>query len=48
MKWDVSFHLLHLPFFDEGGKGTWKGEELEILGRNIVRLAKAIKKAKLL
>jgi len=36
------------PFFDETGKGTWQKKELEILGRNIVRLAKVIKKAKLL
>jgi multimeric flavodoxin WrbA len=36
------------PFFDEGGKGTWRKQELEILGRNIVRLARVIKKAKLL
>jgi multimeric flavodoxin WrbA len=36
------------PFFDEGGKGTWQKKELEILGGNIVRLAKVIKKAKLL
>jgi multimeric flavodoxin WrbA len=36
------------PFFNESGKGTWQKKELEILGRNIVRLAKVIKKANLL
>jgi multimeric flavodoxin WrbA len=36
------------PFFDESGKGTWQKKDLEILGRNIARLAKVIKKAKLL
>jgi multimeric flavodoxin WrbA len=34
------------PYFNENEKGTWQKEELEILGRNIVRLAKAIKKIK--
>ncbi len=36
------------PFFNENEKGTWQKKELEILGRNIVRLAKVIKKVKLL
>jgi multimeric flavodoxin WrbA len=36
------------PFFNEKGKGTWQKKDLEILGRNIVRMARAIKKAKLL
>jgi multimeric flavodoxin WrbA len=36
------------PFFNEKGKGSWQKKELEILGRNIVRLAKWIKRAKLL
>lgn len=36
------------PFFNENEKGTWQKKELEILGRNIVRLARVIKKAKLL
>jgi multimeric flavodoxin WrbA len=36
------------PFFDESGKGTWQKKDLEILGRNIVRMARVIKKAKLL
>lgn len=35
------------PFFNEQERGSWQKEELVILGRNIVRLAKAVKKAKL-
>jgi len=36
------------PFFNEKGIGTWQKKELEILGRNIVRMAKVVKMAKLL
>lgn len=36
------------PFFNEKEKGTWQKKELEILGKNIVRLARIIKKAGLL
>ncbi|MBC7074035.1 flavodoxin family protein [Candidatus Parcubacteria bacterium] len=36
------------PFFDESESKSWQKKELEILGRNIVRLAKVLKKAKLL
>jgi multimeric flavodoxin WrbA len=36
------------PFLNEKGRGTWQKKELEILGRNIVRLVRVIKKAKLL
>jgi multimeric flavodoxin WrbA len=36
------------PFFNRKKTGTWQKKELEILGRNIVRLAKVIKKANLL
>lgn len=36
------------PFFNEKGGGSWKEKDLEILGQNIVRLAKALEKAKLL
>jgi len=36
------------PFFNEKSKGTWQKKELEILGRNIVRLSKVVKKANLL
>ncbi len=32
------------PFFNEKEKGTWQKKDLEILGRNIVRLAKVAKK----
>jgi hypothetical protein len=36
------------PFFNEKKEETWQKKELEILGRNIVRLAEVIKKSKLL
>lgn len=36
------------PFFDEKGNSTWQSKDLAILGKNIVRLAKVIKRAKLL
>jgi hypothetical protein len=32
------------PFFNEKEEGTWQKKELEILGRNTVRIAKVIKK----
>jgi len=35
------------PFFNEKEIGTWQKKDLEKLGRNIVRLAKAVKKANL-
>jgi len=36
------------PFFNENLKGSWGKKDLEILGRNIVRLARIINKANLL
>ncbi len=36
------------PFFNEKGIGTWQKKELINLGRNIVKLAKLLEKAKLL
>jgi multimeric flavodoxin WrbA len=36
------------PFFNNKGEGSWRKKDLVVLGRNIVRLARIIKKAKLL
>jgi multimeric flavodoxin WrbA len=36
------------PFFNANGKGSWTRKDLFLLGRNIVRLARVIKKARLL
>jgi multimeric flavodoxin WrbA len=36
------------PFFNEKGIGTWQKKDLKELGINIVRLARAIKKANLI